>query len=91
MLRVAHMAAEAGLICVPHSANLSLVTVFTLHMMGAIPNAGPHIEFSIESMPADNLFTPALEVVDGRVQIPEAAARVDRLDEGVKDVLRRRK
>ncbi len=40
-LRVAQMADEAGLPCVPHSANLSLVTVFTLHMMGAIPNAGP--------------------------------------------------
>ncbi len=72
-LRVAKMAADAGLVCVPHSANLSLVTVFTLHMMGAIPNAGPHVEFSIEPMPeVDNLFTPALEVVDGRVQIPEA-------------------
>lgn len=71
-LRVARMAEEAGLPCVPHSANLSLVTVFTLHMMGAIPNAGPHIEFSIEAMPGvDNVFTPALVVVDGKVQIPE--------------------
>jgi L-alanine-DL-glutamate epimerase-like enolase superfamily enzyme len=50
-LHVARWAAEAGLPCVPHSANLSLVTVFTLHMMGAIPNAGPHIEFSIEPTP----------------------------------------
>ncbi len=72
-LRVARMAADAGLICVPHSANLAMVTVFTLHMMGAIPNAGPHIEFSIEPVPElDNLYTPALEVIDGRVQIPEA-------------------
>jgi L-alanine-DL-glutamate epimerase-like enolase superfamily enzyme len=72
-LRVARMAADAGLICVPHSANLSLVTVFTLHMMGAIPNAGPHVEFSIEPTPnLDHLYTPALEVQDGRVQIPDA-------------------
>jgi len=27
--------------CVPHSANPAMVTVFTLHMLGAIPNAGP--------------------------------------------------
>ncbi len=71
-LRVARMAAEAGLPCVPHSANLSLVTVFTLHMMGAIPNAGPYIEFSIEKTPwTENLYTPALEVRAGKVQIPD--------------------
>jgi L-alanine-DL-glutamate epimerase-like enolase superfamily enzyme len=74
-LRVAAMAAEAGLPCTPHSANLSLVTVFTLHMMGAIPNAGPYVEFSIETLEyypwQDGLFTPALEAHDGRVQIPD--------------------
>ena len=47
-LRVAAMAAAAGLPVTPHSANLSLVTVFTLHMMGAIARAGPYVEFSIE-------------------------------------------
>lgn len=40
-LQVAEMADAAGLICTPHSANLLMVTVFTLHLMGAIPNAGP--------------------------------------------------
>lgn len=71
-LQVAQMAAEADLPCVPHSANLSLVTVFTLHMMGAIPNAGPHVEFSIEPTPwVEGLYTPAFQVVDGMVQIPE--------------------
>ena len=71
-LRVARMAAEAGLPCVPHSANRSMVTVFTLHMMGAISNAGPHVEFSIEPTPwAEGIFSPALEARDGKVQIPE--------------------
>ena len=71
-LRVARWAAEKGRACVPHSANLSLVTVFSLHMMGAIPNAGPYVEFSIEPTPwTDQLFTPALEVHDGKVQIPD--------------------
>lgn len=71
-LRVAKWAEQAGLPCVPHSANVSLVTVFTLHMMGAIPNAGPHIEFSIEPTPwAEGLYTPALQVRDGKVAIPD--------------------
>ena len=47
-LRVVAMAQAAGLPVTPHSANLSLVTVFTLHMMGAIAGAGPYVEFSIE-------------------------------------------
>ncbi len=71
-LRVAAMAAKANMKCVPHSANLSLVTVFTLHMMGAIPNAGPHIEFTIENDSwTRDLYQPALEVRDGRVAIPD--------------------
>lgn len=47
-LEVAAMGAAAGLTCTPHSANLSLVTVATMHLMRAIPNAGPFLEFSIE-------------------------------------------
>jgi L-alanine-DL-glutamate epimerase-like enolase superfamily enzyme len=71
-LRVVDMAAQAGLPSVPHSANLSLVTVFTLHMQGAIKNAGPYVEFSIEPTSwTENLYEPALKVVDGKVRIPD--------------------
>jgi L-alanine-DL-glutamate epimerase-like enolase superfamily enzyme len=74
-LRVARMAADAGLPCTPHSANLTLVTVFSLHMMGAIANAGPYVEYSIEPdsyYPFQaGLFEPALTVTDGRVAIPD--------------------
>jgi len=71
-LRVAKLAAEAGLPCTPHAANLSMVTVFTLHVLGAIENAGPYIEFSIEDTPwTHNLFEPYLEVKDGMVEIPK--------------------
>jgi len=48
MLRVTEMANEAGMICTPHSANLSLVTLYTMHVLRAIPNAGDYLEFSIE-------------------------------------------
>ena len=47
-LKVARMAELAGLPCTPHSANLSMVTLFTMHLFGAIPNAGKYLEFSIE-------------------------------------------
>lgn len=47
-LRVARMAAAAGLPCTPHCANLSLVTLCTMHFLKAIPNAGKYLEFSIE-------------------------------------------
>ena len=71
-LRVAGMAAAAGKTCVPHSANLSWVTVFALHMMGAIPNAGPHVELTIEDNAwASQAYEPALRVRDGKVAIPD--------------------
>ncbi len=47
-LAVAKMAAERGLACTPHCANLSMVTLFTMHFLRAIPNAGKYLEFSIE-------------------------------------------
>ncbi|MCL5776238.1 mandelate racemase/muconate lactonizing enzyme family protein [Limibaculum sp. FT325] len=47
-LRVARMAEAAGLPVTPHCANLSMVTLFTMHLLRAIPNAGKYLEFSIE-------------------------------------------
>jgi L-alanine-DL-glutamate epimerase-like enolase superfamily enzyme len=47
-LRVCRMAAAAGLPVTPHCANLSMVTLFTHHLLRAIPNAGRYLEFSIE-------------------------------------------
>lgn len=76
-LLVAEMAAKAGLPCTPHSANLSLVTICTMHLLGAIPNAGKYLEFSIEG--ADYYpWQPGLfrgdpfAVEDGKVRIPDA-------------------
>ena len=47
-LRVARMAATHALPCTPHSANLGLVTLFTMHLLAALPNAGKYLEYSIE-------------------------------------------
>jgi len=74
MLRVAAMAKAAGLPVTPHSANQSLVTVYTLHVMGAIENAGPYVEYSIEGGDyypwEQGLLANPLRVRDGKVQIP---------------------
>lgn len=75
-LEVVRMAAVAGLPCTPHSANLSLVTICTMHLLGAIPNAGKYLEFSIEGPDyypwQQGLFRgDPFAVVDGRVRIPD--------------------
>ena len=71
-MRVAKLAGEAGLPCTPHSANHSLVVIFTLHMMGALPNSGPYLEFSIEKNDeARTMYEPYPTVRDGRLEIPQ--------------------
>ena len=75
-LQVCAMAAEAGLPVTPHAANLSLVTVCTLHLLGGIPNAGKYLEFSIEG---DDYYpwqrglfsTDPYRVTDGHIAIPD--------------------
>lgn len=75
-LHVARMGAKAGLPCTPHSANLSLVTLCTMHLLAAIENAGRYLELSIEE--ADyypwqyGLFVEdPYEVKDGYVEITD--------------------
>lgn len=74
MMKVAKMAEAAGLKVTPHSANQSLIPVFTLHFMGAIPNPGAYVEFSIEGpdyYPWEmGLLRNPLVAKDGLVDIP---------------------
>jgi L-alanine-DL-glutamate epimerase-like enolase superfamily enzyme len=74
-LEVVRMAAAAGLPCTPHSANLSLVTLCTMHLLGAIPNPGKYLELSIEGPDyypwQEGLFRgDPYAVTDGHVSIP---------------------
>lgn len=76
-LRVARMAEAAQLPCTPHSANLSMVTLFTMHLLCAIPNAGKYLELSIEGPDyypwQEGLFVSSPYTVrDGRVTLPDA-------------------
>ncbi len=76
-LRVAAMAAEAGLSCTPHCANLSMVTLFTMHLLRAIENGGKYLEFSIEGPDyypwQENLLENAPYAIDdGHVSLSDA-------------------
>ncbi len=76
-LRVARMAEQAGLPVTPHCANLSLVTLFTMHLLRAIPNAGKYLEFSIEGSDyypgQDGLFlSDPFAIEAGRATVTDA-------------------
>jgi L-alanine-DL-glutamate epimerase-like enolase superfamily enzyme len=73
--QVAKMAHAAGLPCTPHSANLSLVTLFTMHLLCAIPNPGKYLEFSIEGPDyypwQEGLYVESpYKIKDGHIEIP---------------------
>jgi len=75
-LQVTEAASRAGVPVVPHSANLSLVTVAAMHLLAAIGNAGRYLELSIEG--ADyypwqaGLFGgDPFAVTDGTVAVPD--------------------
>ncbi|MGW8316397.1 MAG: mandelate racemase/muconate lactonizing enzyme family protein [Bacteroidales bacterium] len=73
--RTALMAHEAGIPCIPHSANHGMVTLYTLHLMRAIPNPGKYLEYSIEfedqiNREAREMYDPPLVVSDGSLDLP---------------------
>ena len=75
-LRVAKMAQQAQMPTTPHAANLSPITIFTMHFMCAIPNAGPYLEFSIENESyypwQYGIYDPMPRVQNGKTQLPDA-------------------
>jgi len=76
-LTVAGWGADAGLPCTPHAANLGLVTMVTAHLLRALPNAGPYLEFSIEGDDyypwQRGLFAgDPFRVTDGCLAVPDA-------------------
>ena len=73
--RIARMAEAEGVPVTPHSANRSMVTLFTMHFLAALPNRGKYLELSIEGpdyYPWEvGLFRKSpYEVVGGRVTVP---------------------
>ena len=75
-LRIVDLAKSAGIPITPHCANLSLVTLFTMHLLKAIPNAGKYLEFSIEGADyypwqQDLFLEDPYSVDDGKVTISD--------------------
>ena len=76
ILKLAKLISKAGYVCTPHAANLSLVTVCTMHLLKAIPNAGKYLEFSIEGedyypWQQDLFSNHPFEIKEGKVIIPD--------------------
>jgi len=76
-LQVAKMAEKEGIPCTPHAANLSMVTLFTMHLLRTIPNAGKYLEFSIEKEDyypwQEGLFLSSpYDIVDGHAVVTSA-------------------
>lgn len=75
-MQVAKMGERAGLPCTPHCANLSLVTLFTMHLLRAIPNAGKYLEFAIEGADyypwqQDLYVKSPYDIVDGKATVTD--------------------
>lgn len=73
-LKVVEMAKKAGMPVTPHCANLSMVTLFTMHLLRAIPNAGKYLEFSIEGSDyypwQEKLFVASpFDITDGTARV----------------------
>lgn len=74
-LRVARLAKRANMPITPHAANLSMVTIFTMHYLGALENAGKYLEFAIEDesyypWQKDLFVNPPFSITDGKAAIP---------------------
>ncbi len=74
-LNVAAKAAKANIPCTLHSANLSLVTLFSAHLMAGISNAGKYVEYSIEGLDyypwQAGVFTPDYKIKNGDLQLSD--------------------
>ena len=76
-MQVAQMGHDAGLPCTPHAANLSMVTIFTMHLLRAVPNPGRYLELSIEGddyypWQRDLFTSDPYRVEDGHVTVTDA-------------------
>lgn len=69
-MRVARMAAEAGIPCTLHMGGTGLGYLDALHFMACIPNAHPYQEYKGQSRLPITCDTSSLEPKDGVVRVP---------------------
>lgn len=69
-LRVAKMAADAGMQVTPHCPKADPNTAYMLHFASVVPNLGPHQEYSAAPPRGQWWAEPSFEVLDGAVAVP---------------------
>ncbi len=69
-LRVARLAAAAGLEITPHAPQAGFSTAYMLHFIAAVPNAGPFQEFNGAPRKPGEWFSPGPVVKDGALPVP---------------------
>jgi L-rhamnonate dehydratase len=83
--RIAALAAQRGIPCVPHAWSTGLIKAASMHLIAAIPNA-LYLEYALPDTPMNrDLFGMGVDVVDGCARVPEAPGLGVELNE---DVLR---
>ena len=71
-MQVAEMTEKAGILCTPHTANTSMILIFSMHFLATIRNSFPFLEYSIEDITWEkDLYFPRIEVRDGAVEMPD--------------------
>ncbi|MFN0084784.1 MAG: mandelate racemase/muconate lactonizing enzyme family protein [Blastocatellia bacterium] len=70
-IKVARMAAAAGMECTPHMSGGDLGYLYVAHFASVVPNAGPHQEFKDqdETLPV-SCDTSSLKCESGRLKVP---------------------
>jgi len=71
-LKIAKMGEEAGIKVMPHASNRSMVLLYSMHMVRAIPNGADFLECGIEGAYGPGRhFEPQLRMEDGKVAFPD--------------------
>jgi L-rhamnonate dehydratase len=82
-LRVAALANERGVRCIPHAFSTGLIKAASLQLLCAIPN-GEYLEYGLSDSPLNtDLFTPPITVRDGMAHVPTEPGLGVSLDEEV--------
>jgi len=82
-LRVAQMAAEAGINATPHSPKHNPELATLLHFASAVPNTGPHLEFPARPATYEDWYEPHFTIRDGGyIDVPTGPGLGIRYEEG---------
>jgi L-alanine-DL-glutamate epimerase-like enolase superfamily enzyme len=69
-LRVAQMAADAGMPCTLHNPTSDDRTAYMLHFAAVVRNSGPYQEYHGTPRQAPDWYTPAYDVTNGAIPVP---------------------